>query len=86
MSWKPAPCYYCDHGIGSEKPSDMPRECRVCIHHKNGLGLEAVEQVFAWAESWVENESGLPECPDSKRTEAEKVGMKAIKLWEAGQP
>ncbi len=81
----PAPCYYCDHGYGAEEKSDMPRECRVCIHHRHGPSLEAMEQIFTWADSWVENESGLPECRDAKRTEGERLGMKAIKLWEAGQ-
>jgi hypothetical protein len=80
------PCYYCEHGIGIEPPKVKTKECNVCIHHPQGPSVEAMEQVFTWADSWVENESGLPECPDSRRTQGERVGMQAIKLWEAGQP
>lgn len=42
---------------------------------------EAINQLFQWAENWVENESAIPETPAEKLTDAEKGALLLIDLW-----
>lgn len=44
--------------------------------------LAAIRQLVEWAEAYVENETGIPETPRAKLTDAEKGALLLIDLWK----
>ena len=43
-----------------------------------GISLIGIMQMAEWANAYIENETGLPECPDEKLTAAEVAGLALI--------
>lgn len=42
--------------------------------------IEAIKQVFEWADNWVQGETTIPEMPRDKLTDAEKGALLLIDL------